>query len=366
MKPEVDPVREPRVLHLSTALDWRGGEQQVLLLQREWEKSGVPSAVLCSTHSVLNIRLKQQGLACLTYPEKRLSTARLAQMVRDFKPEVLHLHDPDAHTAAVWASVLGRVRLPLILHRKVDFGVGKNVLSRFKYGYVRIARVVAVSEAVKRVLERSGAVVAPIEVVYDAYDPERLGKYSVGSPGVPEPGSEIVVGTVAAFADHKDPETFLAAAALIQQALPKVRFVWLGEGELRAATLLKAKQLGLNFEAPGFVEDVIERMRGFAVLMYSSKEEGLGSSLIDAMALGLPMATTSAGGIAELFEPGVQALLSPPRDAKGLAEHALRLLGDPELRRVLGAGALARSADFRPEAMAQKTLDIVRAVLAGV
>ncbi|MBI1317201.1 glycosyltransferase [bacterium] len=358
------PSFSPRVLHLSTALDWRGGEQQVLLLQREWERMGISSAVVCSERSVLSQKLRQQGLAALTYPASRLSVRRLLPLVRLFQPHVLHLHDPDAHTVAVVASYLGRVRLPLILHRKVDFEVGKNGLSRWKYGYSGIRRVIAVSGAVKVVLERSGAVRAPIEVVYDAFDPERLPTGPALSR-FRDSSSTPVVGTVAAFADHKDPYTFLEAAARVQAEVPKARFVWLGEGELRTATLLKAKQMGLNFEAPGFVDDVLVRMQSFTVLMYSSKAEGLGSSLIDAMALGLPIASTAAGGIAELFEPGVQALLSRPRDAEALAQNALRLLSDAELRRAIGERAGVRSRDFLPRIMAQKTLEIDWAVLEG-
>ncbi len=286
--------------------------------------------------------------------------------MRTFQPELIALHDPNAHTQAVMAQVLRFIDTPMVLHRKVDFGVGHNALSKFKYSHPSIRAVIAVSEAIREILRASGAVRAPIEVVRDGYDPTRI--ESVHRPRFfdsdrPDAERDWVVGTVAAFADHKDPDTFLAAARKIQNAFPSARFIWLGEGVLRKKMLQKAAALQIRFEAPGFVGDVIERMRGFDVMMYSSKEEGLGSSLIDAMALGLPIATTAAGGIPELFDEGISALLSPPKDSEGLAQNVLKILRDRELRLNLAQNAQLHSGRFTASVLAENTLKIYREVV---
>ena len=366
LSPQNELLKPLRILHISTALDWRGGEQQLLLLHRELLAMGHESAVYCPNDSVLRKKIEAEGSACIPCPGHKASIRRLSQSVRDHRPDLISLHDPNAHTAAVKAQLLRFIDQPMVLHRKVDFALGRNPLSRFKYGHPSIRAVIAVSEAVRRVLQASGAVRAPIEVVRDAFDPRRIHgghRPRFMDAEVPVYEREWLVGTVAAFADHKDPETFIRAARMVQNRFPKARFVWLGEGRLRSKALQMASEAGIRFEAPGFVEDVIERMRLFDVLMYSSKEEGLGSSLIDAMALGLPIASTAAGGIPELFEHGGAALLSEVKKPEALASHVMRILEDSGLRQSLSDRARAESVHFGARAYAEQTLAIYRRAL---
>jgi len=93
----------------------------------------------------------------------------------------------------------------------------------------------------------------------------------------------------------------------------------------------------------------------------SSVTEGLGTSLLDAMACARPIVATAAGGIPEIVEDGVNGLLVPPRDAHALADAMVRALNDESMRRRMGAAGLARVRErFTVERMVSQTADIYR------
>jgi glycosyltransferase involved in cell wall biosynthesis len=95
----------------------------------------------------------------------------------------------------------------------------------------------------------------------------------------------------------------------------------------------------------------------------SSLTEGLGTSLLDAMAAGKPIVATSTGGIPEVVDDGVTGILVPPRDDAALAEGIVRLLKDFELRRRMGDAGLARARDrFSAERMVSDTLRVYQDV----
>src|SRR5262249_44128999 len=114
---------------------------------------------------------------------------------------------------------------------------------------------------------------------------------------------------------------------------------------------------------PGFRTDVLGCLKAFDLFAMSSVTEGLGTSLLDAMACGRAIAATTAGGIPEIVEDGVNGLLVPPRDAHALADGIVRLLRDADLRRRLGAVGLARVNErFSVERMVDQTAKVYERV----
>ena len=91
----------------------------------------------------------------------------------------------------------------------------------------------------------------------------------------------------------------------------------------------------------------------------SSVTEGLGTSLLDAMAASRPIVATTAGGIPEIVEDGVTGVLVPPRDHTALAAAIVRMLKDDEGRRRMGAAGFARVNDrFTVERMVENTANV--------
>jgi len=170
-----------------------------------------------------------------------------------------------------------------------------------------------------------------------------------------------VVGNVAALVPHKGQRHLVEAARLVIQEMPDVRFVILGEGELREPLERQVHEHHLQKHVllPGFRTDVIGCIKGFDLFTMSSVTEGLGTSLLDAMACARPIVATSAGGIPEIVEDGVNGLLVPPRDHAALADAIVRMLKDPARRQRMGDDGLARvTARFTVDRMVEQTAEV--------
>jgi L-malate glycosyltransferase len=170
-----------------------------------------------------------------------------------------------------------------------------------------------------------------------------------------------VVGNVAALVPHKGQRHLIEAARLVVQEIPDARFVILGEGELRdqLERQIHEHHLEKHVLLPGFRTDVLGCIKSFDVFAMSSVTEGLGTSLLDAMACARPIVATRAGGIPEIVEDGVNGLLVPPRDHAELAHVIVRTLKDAGLRRRLGEAGFARVRErFTVERMVAQTSEV--------
>src|SRR5439155_1738886 len=138
-----------------------------------------------------------------------------------------------------------------------------------------------------------------------------------------------------ALVGHKDHATLLRAAKIVTEQRRDVRFVILGDGELKKPLLELRKELGLEDQVlmPGFIPQAEQCLPAFDVFAMSSCMEGLGSIVLDAFAAGVPVASTAGGGLPEIVRHEDTGLLVPIRDAERLAEAILRLLDQPELVR---------------------------------
>jgi glycosyltransferase involved in cell wall biosynthesis len=110
---------------------------------------------------------------------------------------------------------------------------------------------------------------------------------------------------------------------------------------------------------PGFREDVLSLMKSADLFVMSSVTEGLGSAVLDAMAMGLAVVGTHAGGIPEVVVEGETGLLVPPGEPRPLAAAIVRLLEDPALRARFGeAGKNRVAVRFGVDALVEGTLAI--------
>jgi L-malate glycosyltransferase len=114
---------------------------------------------------------------------------------------------------------------------------------------------------------------------------------------------------------------------------------------------------------PGFRTDVFGCIKAFDLFVMSSVTEGLGTSLLDAMAAARPIVATTAGGIPEIVEDGVNGLLVPPRDAGALAGAIVRALGDASLRKRMGDAGFTRVRErFTVERMVERSAAVYERV----
>ncbi len=160
---------------------------------------------------------------------------------------------------------------------------------------------------------------------------------------------------------HKGQRYLVDAAAEVLRHEPDARFIIAGEGELRQPLEQQIRHLHLEKHVmlAGFRPDVLSLHRAFDIFVMSSVTEGLGTSLLDAMAAGKPVVATRTGGIPEVVEDLVTGILVPPRDTRAMAGALITLLGDADLRARMGAAGLARvQAEFTAERMVEHTLRV--------
>ena len=125
---------------------------------------------------------------------------------------------------------------------------------------------------------------------------------------------------------------------------PDTRVVIAGEGELHTALAqqIRHHHLEKHVILAGFRPDILSLHKAFDVFVMSSVTEGLGTSLLDAMACARPIVATNVGGIPEVVVDGETGFLVPPRDPEALAAAIARLVADRGLREKMGAAGLAR------------------------
>jgi len=143
--------------------------------------------------------------------------------------------------------------------------------------------------------------------------------------------------------------------------VPDVRFVILGEGELRGALEDQIKHLHLERHVflAGFRPDVLELMKDFDVFALSSTHEGMCTSLVDAMAAGKPAVATTVGGVPEVVADGETGYLVAAHDQRSMAARIVQLLKDDGLRTRMGEAGRARArALFTVERMVAGTLAV--------
>ncbi len=352
------------VVHVDTAASWRGGQNQVLLTAQGMVARGVPTAIACRAGGELEARARAAGVAVEAigfrgdlWPPGILA---LARRLRREPHSLLLLHDPHAVSAGLAAARLGP-RVPLVAVRRVDFPL-RGPLSRAKYAWCD--RVIVVSRAIGAVMEAARIGRQRLRLVYEGVPdpaPATGGRAALRELGVPEDAP--VVGNVAALTGHKDHATLLEAMARLRPRQPQARLVILGEGELRGTLEAQARALGLADRVvfAGFRRDLDRLLPAFSVFCLSSHLEGLGTSLLDAMAYGLPVVATAAGGIPEAVADGVTGRLVAPRDPDALASALAEALGDDARR--AGWGAAGRRVfleRFTAERMVEETLGVIR------
>ena len=358
-------------LHIDTARTWRGGQNQVLLTVLGLRARGHRTVLVAHPGGELARRASEGHDLIRLAPAHEVDFAaafRLARVLRDLAPEVIHAHDPHAVSMASMAlSTLPERRRPaLIIARRVDFHLKRNAFSRWKYKQVDAA--ICSSNAIRAMVIEDGIPEESAFTVCEGVQVDRIQALPAAdlhkelwlAPGAP------TIGNIAALVPHKGQRYLVDAAAVVVRAIPDAHFLIFGEGELRQALTRQIKHLGLEHRVSlvGFRPDILALLKGLDVFVMSSITEGLGTSILDAMAASKPVVATTAGGIPEAVADGVTGLLVPPHRADALADAMLRLLRDEALRRRMGEAGLARvRALFSVDRMIDGTLAVYERVV---
>ena len=355
-----------RIIHVASGREWRGGQNQVLLLARALaaRRDEVEQVVVTGRDTPLARRLAAESVPVAPVGWRAaLSPAALACTVRETSrtPSLLHAHDAHAVTLAGLAASL--TRSPFVATRRVDFPLHRRGF------WARADRIIAISDAVRAVLLADGIPADRIVRVHSGIDLDSVRSVRPGrireELGLPEGGPLAVA--VGALVGHKDHATLLAAAAALAPSRPDLHWAVAGAGPLRGALEARIAELrlGERVHLLGQVEEPLRLIAAADVFVMSSREEGLGTSVLDAMALDVPIAATRAGGIPEMLEGGA-GLLSPPGDGPALAHSVDRLLGDPAVKASVLQAARSSVGRFALHNMAEGVLAVYRSLMEAV
>ena len=320
-----------RVLHVDSGREYRGGQDQVRLLARELARDpDVQQYLITRRGSELARRVATAGTPVHEVPwtiglDPR-AWWRLVLLARALRADVIHAHDGHALEIALAARRWLDAQPRMVATRRVVFPV------RRRSSLFRADRIVAISAAVETVLVAAGVSPGEISVVPSGIDPDEVRAAAAVPFGIRarlglSPHAPIAVN-VAALEPAKDQTTLVRAAHAARTLRPDLHWVIAGAGDERRTVAAQIGGLGLTDRVHllGHIAQADALIAESNLLVMSSKEEGLGSVVLHALALGKPVVATRAGGLPEIVP---EQCLVPVGDADALAQTVVRALDHP-------------------------------------
>jgi len=286
----------------------------------------------------------------------------LMRLIRQNRIQVLHTRD-DKTLLYGWLLKLlvPGLRLLHTCHSHADY-LRKDFDAMFAWLGFRLRKriliflmkwhhrpILTISNDTRQRLIRSGLEPEDIQVLHNGIDCQLWRRNNIAPVLRDEIGmtpSQMLVGTVARITYDKDLPTFFEVAGRVNAQYPETRFCIVGDGygnELQEAQS-EVERLGLKniVYFTGHRSDLKAIYASFDLFLMTSRTEGMPNTLLEAMALGLPVVSTAVGGVTELVADGETGILTPPASVAELTGAVCRLISDGELRVKYGKAARSR------------------------
>jgi glycosyltransferase involved in cell wall biosynthesis len=353
-----------RLLELRNTYKWGGGPDKTILLSAEQHDRTRVVVVVTYIRDVrdqefrITDKARARGLTYYEIPEHGKFDLRVLRAIRDIvihhDINLIHSHD---YKSDLFAYLVRRWlwRRPIALvstaHAWVMLGARGEFYRRLDLWLMRrFNHLLAVSQATKDEMTAAGVSAANISVVHNAIDTEVWSPLQTTTNLREELGigqAFPVIGYVGRIMPEKDLDTWLHVAALVAQKYPSARFVLVGEG--RDGTTLRhlqklATTLGISAQVifTGYRESLVPAYATFDIFVLTSRREGLPNSILEAMAMGLPVVTTDVAGTSELVFDSVTGFVLPQGDVHGIAQEIIALADNHQLRLRMGTGGRKR------------------------
>lgn len=347
------------IFHLDDSKNLRGGERQVLYLVEEIQKKGIENYIVARKNSPLYQKAIDMKIPVITLPYlwewDIISGIILAYKIKRIninkKKIIIHTHTGHTPATAIISKLF--IKAKLVVHRRVDFKIKDNLLSRIKYDKADL--IIAISSAIKKIMVECGIPEKKIELIHSC-----IGKdfANLISDKKEEKKERKIIGTLIALVPHKDPLNLIKAAQIALKQNNELIFLIGGDGSLKKELEATINESGIsnNVKLLGYVDDNINFLKSIDIFVLPSKEEGLGSVLLEAMACGLPVIGTDAGGIPELIENNFNGFIVPKQNPNELANAIIKLACDEETYKRFSINSFKKVKEFTSEKMAEKTL----------
>lgn len=347
-----------RVLHISTAKSWRGGERQVKFLIDGQKTSGVEVYLMSPPMSELSIRCAESINKVITYNHGLLNAIsnlkRLRNVCLKHKIDLIHAHDSHAHTLLWLAIKYSKLSVSSLVTRRLANPIRSSSLK--KYNCAQINKIVCVSNAVFATMKKDISDLSRLSVIYSGIEIDNKVKEN-------KVIDQLTIGYVAAFTEEKDHLSFVQVAKAIERKFPNVNFLLVGDGPLLSEIKEACYDFRERVKFTGFVKDVDSEYAKMDIILHTSRQEALGTALIDGMKFGIPIVANDVGGVSELIDHGQNGFLSPKNDAKQKVEFITRLLENSALRIEFGERSKKKAFVFDKDVMVVKYQELYNQIL---
>ncbi|MHB8953678.1 MAG: glycosyltransferase family 4 protein [Pirellulaceae bacterium] len=348
---------------VSTQRLWQGGEEQAWQLAQGLRRGGHRCVIVALREAPFAQRLREAGFEVLGLAGKLPLPGRIWWLRRQLRQQAVEVvHCNDAHAIALGGLAAWRLpRVVTVAARRASFPIRSPARYRLLCDRVFCVSTYAAERCVEAGIPR-----ALVRVIHDGVDPARMaggdrdrGRRALGI--APDATLLLSVGSLVACKGHRD---LLEALPAVRQQFPQVRLVIAGAGDQESQLRQRIGELQLQstVQLPGYRDDVADLMQACDLFVFPSVDEGLGSTLIDAMLAGRPIVTTTAGGIPDLVgDPHLgqpeYAWAVEPADPVALARAICEALAHPEICAERVARARPRAEDlFTTDPMVEATV----------
>jgi glycosyltransferase involved in cell wall biosynthesis len=277
------------------------------------------------------------------HPQNAVGVFKLRRLISILKPAVIHGHS-SVGGAFARAAAVGR-SIPVV-YTPNGLATNRAILLVERALTPFTDRFIAVSESeAARALALGVATRSQLVVINNGIDLEpKVGDIFDLRHFLDLPAATPIVGTVARLVAQKSPKDFVRVCAKVHQSRPEVHFVLVGSGELQSEVDAEVTRAGLGaqFHQIPFLENASLAIEQMDVFVLPSYFEGAPYTPLEAMRAGVPVVLTDVAGSADCVEPGVSGFRLPFGDVAGMAQGALALLDDHQLRRAMVDAARIR------------------------
>lgn len=356
------------ILHIETGMNLYGGALQVAYLLRGLAAHQCRNTLVGPENSMIAkaVRPNAKVYAVPMIGDLDLRFGwRLLQIVRSEKPDLIHVHS--RRGADLWGALTAiKSKIPAIVTRRVD-NPENPFMAKLKYRCYR--RVITISKGIQKVLMTEGIPGRKITCVLSAVDNNRF------KPGCKTEwfrnefrlsNNTRVIGTIAQLIERKGHRHLIDAAPAILEQFPQTRFLFLGKGPLEEELQRTCKSIKISDKVifAGFREDIERIIPCLDLVVHPAEMEGLGVSLLQSAACGVPIIASKAGGLPEIVHDNENGYLIEPGDSNAIAEKSIALLEDTAKARRFGkAGIKIIQENFSIDSMVEGNLKVYREIL---
>ncbi|XKH61865.1 glycosyltransferase family 4 protein [Halomonas sediminis] len=341
-----------KLVHVNLAKGFGGGERQTALLIKALSSyNDLQQILVCRKDSPLRKLLSEVvGLKFIKTNHQLAGHS----LIKD--ADIVHAHDAKGVHWACWHYLTKRT--PYIITRRVNSPVRKKASNQWCYRHA--ARRIAISYSIQKALSDRGW--GELDLIADAYSGFSFSK-KISQSFRNEFAGKFLVGHAGALVDRtKGQRVLLETARLVEVEYPDIHFVFFGEGK-DGAILQQESADQANVTWMGFKENIGDYLAGLDVFAFPSRNEGLGSVLLDVMDAGVPVIASNVGGIPDIVKHGETGLLFASGSASQLTDRLRKLYLSTELRKRLQTQAYAQVKKYAPEMMARKYLNVYQSTL---